>query len=147
MTRAWGKGRAAMDFEEFSRQNKVLEGRLRRGGRREWDVRLLRRDGAPFAAAVTAAVVPDWDDEPVALRWIVREAPARRQAEDALTREREARAAAEVEARRLRGLVRGIDAILWEAGPDGRYRFVSRRAEELLGYPVARWLDEPGFWA
>ena len=120
---------------------------LRLGRRREWEIRLLRRDGEPFEAAVTAAVVPDWDDEPVALRWIVREVPARRQVEDFLTREREARAAAKAETRRLRELVRGIDAIMWEAEPDGRYRFVSRRAEELLGYPVERWLSEPGFWA
>ncbi|MBV8382592.1 MAG: PAS domain-containing protein [Planctomycetaceae bacterium] len=117
------------------------------GGRREWEIRLLRRDGEPFEAAVTAAVVPDWDDEPVALRWIIRKVPARRRVEDVLTREREARVAAEAETRRLLELVQGIDAILWEAEPDGRYRFVSRRAEELLGYPVGRWLGEPGFWA
>ena len=120
---------------------------LRLGRRREWEIRLLRHDGEPFEAAVTAAVEPDWDDEPVALRWIVREVPARRQVEDFLTREREARAAAKAETRRLRELVRGIDAIMWEAEPDGRYRFVSRRAEELLGYPVEQWLSEPGFWA
>jgi PAS domain S-box-containing protein len=123
------------------------EGLLRLGGRREWEIRLLGRGGQTIEAAVTAAVVPDWDDEPIALRWIVREAPARRRADDSLTREREARVAAEAQAQRLRELVQGVDAILWEAEPDGRYRFVSRRAEDLLGYPVERWLGEPGFWA
>ena len=45
-------------------------------------------------------------------------------------------------------LVQGIDAIVWraEAG-SGTYSFVSRRAEELLGHPAARWTSEPDFWA
>jgi PAS domain S-box-containing protein len=48
---------------------------------------------------------------------------------------------------RYRDLVDGLDAIVWEADPStGRYTFVSRRAEELLGYPVARWLEDPEFW-
>lgn len=47
---------------------------------------------------------------------------------------------------RFRSLVDGVGAVVWEA--DARtleLSFVSQRAEELLGYPVERWL-EPGFW-
>ncbi len=48
---------------------------------------------------------------------------------------------------RFRGLVDGLDAIFWEANPATlRLTFVSRRAEEILGYPLHRWLGEPGFW-
>ena len=47
---------------------------------------------------------------------------------------------------RLRELIDGIDAIIWEAGPDGRIRFISRRAEEILGYPAERGSARPGFW-
>ncbi|GFO53734.1 hypothetical protein GMSM_07410 [Geomonas sp. Red276] len=48
---------------------------------------------------------------------------------------------------RYRELVEGLDAIVWEAEIDPfRFTFVSRRAEELLGYPVSRWLEEPDFW-
>jgi two-component system cell cycle sensor histidine kinase/response regulator CckA len=48
--------------------------------------------------------------------------------------------------KRLRDLVESLDAIVWEA--DARtlqLSFVNRRAEELLGYPVAQWLNAPNF--
>lgn len=46
------------------------------------------------------------------------------------------------------GLVNSIDGIVWEAdAATFEFSFVSRRAERLLGYPVARWLAEPNFWA
>lgn len=45
-------------------------------------------------------------------------------------------------------LVHDLDAIIWELDVARRqFTFVSQRAEELLGYPVERWLHEPGFWA
>ncbi|MCX9190708.1 hypothetical protein C3Y87_04630 [Carbonactinospora thermoautotrophica] len=47
---------------------------------------------------------------------------------------------------RYRHLVEDVEAIVWEAHPTtGRFSFVSPRAEQLLGYPVERWLAEPGF--
>jgi len=50
--------------------------------------------------------------------------------------------------RRFRSFVDSLGAILWEADPATlAMSFVSRRAEELLGFPVERWLEEPGFWA
>jgi PAS domain S-box-containing protein len=40
-----------------------------------------------------------------------------------------------------------VDGVLWEADPATfRFTFVSDGVERLLGYPAARWLDEPGFW-
>jgi PAS domain S-box-containing protein len=51
-------------------------------------------------------------------------------------------------ARRFRSFVDSLGAILWEADPSTfAMSFVSRRAEDLLGFPVQRWLDDPGFWA
>ncbi len=48
---------------------------------------------------------------------------------------------------RLRHIVQGVRAIVWESDVDtGRFSFVSDFAEQLLGYPVDRWKDEPGFW-
>jgi PAS domain S-box-containing protein len=45
-------------------------------------------------------------------------------------------------------LVQELDAIIWEMDvATWMFTFVNRRAEEILGYPVERWLDEPGFWA
>jgi diguanylate cyclase (GGDEF)-like protein/PAS domain S-box-containing protein len=44
-------------------------------------------------------------------------------------------------------LVNSIDGMVWEQSlPNRRLTFVSKRAERLLGYPVERWLTEPGFW-
>jgi anti-anti-sigma factor len=57
-----------------------------------------------------------------------------------------ARAAAEAAAARLRALVSGLAAVVWEAdAATGTPVFVSERAEDLLGHPVARWLGDPGF--
>lgn len=43
-------------------------------------------------------------------------------------------------------LVDEVDAILWTGDPETlRFRYVSRGAERILGYPRARCL-EPGFW-
>ena len=48
----------------------------------------------------------------------------------------------------LRSFVDNLGAIVWEADPRTlSFSFVSRRAEDLLGYPVKRWLDEPDFWS
>ncbi|MGH9164840.1 MAG: SpoIIE family protein phosphatase, partial [Acidimicrobiales bacterium] len=47
---------------------------------------------------------------------------------------------------RYRVLVESLEAVVWEAElPSWRYTFVSRRAEDLLGFPVEHWLDEPCF--
>jgi PAS domain S-box-containing protein len=49
---------------------------------------------------------------------------------------------------RYRDLVESLDAVVWEADPQTEcFTFVSRRAEGLLGYPLAEWLESPDFWA
>jgi anti-anti-sigma factor len=69
--------------------------------------------------------------------------------------EHAARKASEAAAARLRAMVQGLAAIVWEAdwrpgdgtGATGlRFTFVSDRAEELLGHPASRWRDDPDFW-
>jgi diguanylate cyclase (GGDEF)-like protein/PAS domain S-box-containing protein len=48
--------------------------------------------------------------------------------------------------RRFHDIVWDLDAIVWEADESGRqFHFVSHPAERILGYPVKRWLSEPGF--
>jgi PAS domain S-box-containing protein len=50
--------------------------------------------------------------------------------------------------RRLADLVSDMDVIIWIANaPSGELVHVSGLAEEALGFPLARWLDEPGFRA
>jgi len=47
----------------------------------------------------------------------------------------------------FRILVEDLRAILWEIDTAAkRFTWVSRHAEEVLGYPVEQWLDQPGFW-
>lgn len=57
-------------------------------------------------------------------------------------------ALAEAEAhRRFVDLVQGLDAIVWEMDAvTGKFTFVSDRAQDILGYPVSQWLNEPTFW-
>ncbi len=48
---------------------------------------------------------------------------------------------------RFRRLVEALDGIVWEADADTlRFTYVNGRAEQILGYPSTRWLQEPGFW-
>ena len=45
-------------------------------------------------------------------------------------------------------LIHGLDAIISERDlGTGDFTFVSRKAAELLGYPVERWLESPKFWS
>jgi anti-anti-sigma factor len=58
-----------------------------------------------------------------------------------------ARRFAEASAARMQAMVAGLNAIVWERDPSTwRFRFVNARAEEVLGYPVRQWLDDPGLW-
>ncbi len=60
----------------------------------------------------------------------------------------ELRAVAQTSERRLRNLLEGLDAIVWEAeAPAWQFSFVSARAEGILGYSVEQWLTDPSFWA
>lgn len=67
--------------------------------------------------------------------------------QDAETESRHLQFEAQKSEQRFRELVQGLDAIVWEADPlDWRFSFVSRQAEEILGYPLELWFNEPGFW-
>ena len=48
---------------------------------------------------------------------------------------------------RFEELINSIEGVVWEADPETfQFKFVSRQAEKLLGYPLERWLSEPDFW-
>jgi PAS domain S-box-containing protein len=58
------------------------------------------------------------------------------------------RSAVDSAERRFRDLVHEVDGIVWELEPaTQRFTFVNRRAEELLGYPIERWLAAQDFRA
>ena len=54
----------------------------------------------------------------------------------------------EAEARnRLVDLVQELDVIVWEMDAvTWKFTFVSDRAQDILGYPICQWFDEPQFW-
>src|SRR5207253_2540123 len=68
---------------------------------------------------------------------------------DAAAAERSARVIElEGHRRRFHDIVWDLDAIVWESDVAGhQFYFVSHPAERILGYPVDRWLSEPGFRA
>ncbi len=73
-----------------------------------------------------------------------------RAAEDArrlVAVEQAARDASEATAARLRTLVEGLGAVVWERDVrTGRVGLVTERITELLGYPAQRWREEPDLW-
>src|ERR1051326_5133598 len=53
---------------------------------------------------------------------------------------------AEAAAQHFGDLVHGLEVVVWERNPATcQFTFVSRHAQDMLGYPVDRWL-EPDFW-
>ncbi|HEX9872418.1 MAG TPA: PAS domain-containing protein, partial [Candidatus Tectomicrobia bacterium] len=64
-----------------------------------------------------------------------------------LAREQAARADAAWAEQRFYDIVQGLHTIVWEADAETwRFTFVSQRAEDILGYPLERWLKQPDFW-
>lgn len=44
-------------------------------------------------------------------------------------------------------LVQTLDVIIWEMDAvTGKFTFVSDRAQDILGYPLSQWFDNPRFW-
>jgi two-component system cell cycle sensor histidine kinase/response regulator CckA len=75
--------------------------------------------------------------EVVAVTVCAHDITARKRAEEDL---RQAR-------RQYEALVNSIDGIVWECDAETLgFSFVSPRAEQITGYPLSRWLDEPTFW-
>jgi PAS domain S-box-containing protein len=100
-----------------------------------------RRDGTEFPVEISLSPLTEGDSTRVVT--VIRDVSERRRADEA-RRELSSEQAARAE---LSALLRDLDAIIWEAqSPDREtLTFVSGRVEEILGYPLARWL-EPGFW-
>ncbi len=63
--------------------------------------------------------------------------------EDIALRETSIRASEQL----FRDLVNSIDGVVWERDYATRaFRFVSSKAEDLLGYPASAWMEDPTFW-
>ena len=140
-------------------------------------LRLRPRLGDPFYADASVAVVRDRQGVATGLRWLIRDVTDLEEAQERLRElnfdlERRVRLRTEQLEDELRAkehlligahaaysgseatgqsfleIIHGVDAIIWKAdAATGRFTFVSRQAEAILGHPPARWLDDPDFWS
>jgi PAS domain S-box-containing protein len=119
-------------------RERVLEGFAEMHASRdrfECEYRLRKRDGRVVWVHDGAVVARDDAGNALYAQGFMVDISGRKATEEAL-RESE---------RRFRDLVSGIDVIVWEADADLNFSFVSKRAEDILGYPIERWLAEPRF--
>jgi PAS domain S-box-containing protein len=135
-----------------------------------------RDGGAPLDADLSISAIRATDGSTIGLRWLVRDVSARKRAEAQLTalfdtheerlsaqtsrleaeihlqeqsvvRERTVRAEAEFALRGTRDLLDGIGVVVYEAdAASGRFTYVSRFCEALLGHAHATWLETDRFW-
>lgn len=69
------------------------------------------------------------------------------QLREQLQQEQERRKRIEYSLHVAQDIIDGINAIIWEADHETfQFKFVNKRAETILGYPVSDWLGDPAFW-
>ena len=102
---------------------------------------------APFALCVDAVTGRDVKAYDLALGGAVVALLALWRLVDLVLRHERVRVAAERSEERFRELVEHLEPVVVESpGAGGPPLFVSRRAEDLLGYPLWRWLEDGSFW-
>jgi PAS domain S-box-containing protein len=124
-------------FTPAEREKLILEYEGR-GHASDLELRWKRKDGAPLWVQLTTHAIKGTDGLTKYCEGFVRDVSEHKRAEGALRQTEQ----------QYESLVHSIDGIVWEVDPRTfRFIFVSRQAERLLGYPLARWLSEPNFWA
>src|SRR5262249_6541583 len=113
----------------------------RTGGPFLAECRFIARDGSIVWVRGEARLVKDERGRPVFLQGVAFDITDSKRAQDVMLRQ-----AVRTTEARYRDVVQGIGAIFWEADARARITFVSAQAERILGFPTARWLDDPDFW-
>jgi PAS domain S-box-containing protein len=117
-------------FEELHR-------RASTGGTGHLQFRLLGLRGTERWVDTHSVGLPSGKDGPTSVLSVTRDITSQRRAE-AATRESD---------QHLADIINSVEGIVWEAEQaTGQVTFVSQKAEEILGYPTARWVSEPHFW-
>jgi PAS domain S-box-containing protein len=99
--------------------------------------RIVRSDGTVRLLHARGVVVKDDSGKPVRMVWTGMDVTDTVSTEETLRQTMH----------KYESLVDAVEGIVWEM--DGRTQqmlFVSRQAEQLLGYPVERWTAEPSVW-
>ena len=100
---------------------------------------LVRKDGETVSLEMNSSIV-EFDDKKAILS-IARDITERMKLEEELKRNRN-----HFE-ENYKELANSIDGIVWEVDAKTfRFTFVSKKAEQILGYPVECWSKEPKFW-
>jgi PAS domain S-box-containing protein len=115
------------------------------------DFRIVLPDGAIKYLRSTGHPVRNMSGDPIEYVGTSIDVTERKRVEDErerlLASERAAFAEVVAAQQRFRDLVNSVEGIVWEADvPSFQFRFISKQAERVLGYPVERWLSEPAFW-
>ena len=114
----------------------------RTGGPFRAECRFLARDGRIVWVRGEARLVKDELGRPLFLQGVAFDITDSKRAEALLLHE-----AVRTTEKRYRDLVEQLGAIFWEADAETPgFTFVSRGAEQLLGYPPEWWLADPDFW-
>ena len=128
-------GAALVHPDDVERLQQELGGLLASGTGRLHGIRLGRSDGSYVYISAVARTFVARDGRTLLVTFIHDLTPHKRVEEELRASEA-----------RYRGLVEGIEAIVWEADAHSfNFTFVSPRAVEVLGFPIEDWY-EPGFW-
>ncbi|HZS57658.1 MAG TPA: ATP-binding protein [Gemmatimonadaceae bacterium] len=121
--------------EEFARG-------VRTGGPFQAECRLIARDGRIIWVRGEARLIKDELGRPLFLQGVAFDITDSRNKQERVVHQ-----AVQRTEERYRDLVERLGAIFWEAEAEtGRFTFVSRGAERILGFPHERWLEESMFW-
>ena len=123
------------DLENFQQQFKeVLAGRRHDI---ELEMRYLRKDGTTMWGHTTAVWQFDGENRPTYCIHLIQDINQRKYAINALQESRQ----------KYEALINTLEGIVWEADAETfEFSFVSPQAEQILGYPVDKWLSQPRFW-
>ena len=125
----------AMWHEEFARG-------CRTGGPFRAECRFVARDGRIVWVRGEARLIKDDVGRPLFLQGVAFDITESKKAQAIVLRD-----AVSTTEQRYRDLVEQTGAIFWEAEFYGAgFTFVSQGAEQILGFPVDRWLADPEFW-
>jgi len=98
--------------------------------------RIQRPDGEVRTLFVRGVVLEDEKGKPIRMVWTGLDVTDGLVVEEALKQTQQ----------RYQELIDSVDGIVWEANASLEMTFVSKQAEQLLGYPVELWTQEPMFW-
>jgi len=103
----------------------------------EVEMRYLRKDGSTMWGHTTAVWQFDSENRPTHCIHLIQNINQRKYAMHALQESRQ----------KYEGLINTLKGIVWEADAETlEFSFVSPQAEQILGYPVGKWLSQPRFW-